>query len=534
MNLREAAADIIGGGQYSSALTETAVVQAEAQTAIAETQATRQNMDSAITALSEANRLIEREREDAKWTRLSGDQKAGNDAIDREAAIPLARWAFSGGDPFTKAAVWNKTNFAFGVGIDGPTGPEPEENEALKVLRAFWWERGNQSAMFSTLRQYERSNQLLCDGDLFLLLFVDAAGMVRVRRYDPLSVAAVVPDPEDPGRPLYYACKYQKKTLNVKTGQLRQADGAKQEVRYYPDFQNTEQDADPLYDVVHAEGVDASYRMDGDDKANTYMLHVPLNRVRESGFGVSEVAAFVKWFLAAKRLLENQATVFAATARLMNQISVAGTASDLTALAGTIKDSIGDATDELNTEGMSHVAMNLLPEGMEMKSERASSRANEAWQVDRMLRMRGAAGSGQALHYLADPENANLATTTSMELPVLRNMEGYQALWKGTYRSLCDFVLLQNDIDSLTAEYDIPVPPMIQPEIGTTAGALMDAADAGYLTQEQASRGLLQLFGSDDLHTDLKAIADEAEERAAQAPAGAARPLEPEDEEEEG
>ena len=541
MNLRTSVADRIGGGQYSDALAEVAgaqreaaMVRAEAQVAIAETHSTRETLGSAISALGEASRLIEREREDAKWTNISADQKGGNDAIPREKAIPLARWAFSGGCPFTKAAVWNKTNFAFGTGIDGPTGPDAETNTALQILRAFWWEQSNQSAMFSTARQYERSNQLLCDGDLFLLLFLDAAGMVRVRRYDPLSVASIVPDPEDPSRPLYYACKYQRKELNVHTGQMVQAPGAKQKVRYYPDFQNTEQDADPLYSVVHGEGVDDTYRMTGEGQANVYMMHVPLNRVRESGFGVSEVAASVRWFLASKRIVEDQATISAATARLMNRISVAGTPGDLTALATTIKDSIGDASDELNEGGMSHAAMNLMPEGMEMKSERASSRATDAWQNDRMIRMRGAAGTGQALHYLADPENASLATTRTMELPVLRSFETYQALQIDTYRNLCGFELLQNGIDPQEAEYDIPAPAMLQTEVGATAGALMDAGDAGYMTQPLVSRALLQLFGSDDIHTDLKAIADEAEARAAQAPAVAALQVEPEPEEEEG
>ena len=542
MNLLTSVADIIGGGQYSNALAEAGdaeraatIAEAEALVAITETHTTRETLGSAISALSEASRLVERAREDSKWTNLSADQKGGADAIPREKAIPLARWAFSGGCPFTKAAVWNKTNFAFGTGIDGPTGPEPESNQALQILRAFWRERSNQSAMFSTLRQYERSNQLLCDGDLFLLLFVDATGAVRVRRYDPLRIASIVPDPEDPSRPLYYACKYQKQELNVKTGQLRQASGAKQELRYYPDFQNTEPEADPLYSVVHGEGVDDNYRMtgNGDEKqANVYMMHVPINRVRESGFGVSEVAASVRWFLASKRIVEDQATISAATARLMNQISVAGTASDLTSLAATIKDSIGDASDELNEGGMSQGAMNLMPEGMELKSDRASSRATDAWQNDRMMRIRGAAGTGQALHYLADPENASLATTRTMELPVLRNFEGYQALQIDMIRNLCDFVLLQNDIDPLTAEYDIPAPAMIQPEVGPAAGALMDAGDAGYLTREWVSRGLLQLFGSDDLHTDLKAIADEAEARAAQAPAVAALQVEPDEDDE--
>jgi hypothetical protein len=514
MRLREAAADIITGGQYSAALSE-------AQAAAAESRETAARMDVATQALSEASRLVERAREDAAWTNLSTDQQSGADAIPRDKAVPLARWAFSGGDPFTKAAVWNKTNFAFGVGIDGPTGPDPDNNTALQILRAFWWERSNQSAMFSTLRQYERSNQLLIDGDLFLLLFVDAAGMVRVRRYDPLSVVSMVPDPDDPGRPLYYATKYQRRELNVKTGTMQQALGAKQEVRYYADFQNIERDADPWYDVVPHE----------DYNRDVYMLHVPLNRIRESSFGVSEVAGSVRWFLAAKRALEDLATISASTARLMNQISVAGTASDLTALASTIQDSISDATDELDEHGMSHAAMNLLPAGMEVKSERASSRANEAWQLDRMLRMRGAAGSGQALHYLADPENANLATSTSMELPVLRNFESYQALWVDTYRSLCNFVLERNGIDPQDAQYDIPAPRMLQTEVGATAGALMDAGDTGYLTQEQVSRNLLELLGSDDLHTDLKAVADEADARAAQAPAVVALQAMPEEEE---
>jgi hypothetical protein len=54
----------------------------------------------------------------------------------------------------------------------------------------------------------------------------------------------------------------------------------------------------------------------------------------------------------------------------------------------------------------------------------------------------------------------NLATSTSMELPMLKNFGGYQELWKGGYRDLFSMVLGE-DIDEEPAEIDIELPPIL-------------------------------------------------------------------------
>jgi hypothetical protein len=54
-----------------------------------------------------------------------------------------------------------------------------------------------------------------------------------------------------------------------------------------------------------------------------------------------------------------------------------------------------------------------------------------------------ASGSGLAKHWLADPDNANRATTLSMAEPVLRRVSGVQNLWIGYMTELCRYAVDQ-------------------------------------------------------------------------------------------
>jgi hypothetical protein len=461
-----------------------------------------------IAVLSETNYELERAREDASWTRLAGG--AEQVAYDRYRVVPYARWMFQVGCPLTKGAVWNKTGFCFQAGIDGPAGPK---SAGVDILRSFWTERSNQAAMFSTIRQYERSNQLLLDGDLFLSLHEGADSMLLVRRFAPLRVRTIIVDPDDPGRPLYYAYERQGMTLNVAQGTQAYDGGV--DIRYAADWQNDDPALDPYYGAIPPEKL-MPWRM----------MHVPLNRVADSGFGVCDVAASLPWFQASKRIAEDQATVSKATAVFMSQLTVAGNASQIEAFASRFADQVGAATEERTANGNGYGPVSAMPPGVELNINRAGSQAGDAWQNSRMMRVAGVAGMSQALHYLGDPENANLATARTMEAPVQVGFTVYQALQKDILRNQCDAQLRMHGIDPETVDYDIPVPAIIQPDAAEMAAQIMDAADGGYLTDDGASQRLLNLFGSDDQYQELEEIRKQREQRDGDRAAASAQALE--------
>ncbi|MCF8012617.1 MAG: hypothetical protein K9L56_15210, partial [Clostridiales bacterium] len=403
----------------------------------------------------------------------------------------------------TKAAVLNKTLFAFGEGVTGPTGEDAD------LLRDWWNDPQNQASMFSVPRQYERSNQLLCDGDLFLLLFVSPDGSVQIRRQEPLAIHNIITDPEDTSRPLYYVAKVDEKKLDAKEGRLKSTGNTK--LIYYRDYNNTDPNEDPLYQQVP------------DFDEDTFMMHVPLNRVQEGAFGVSEAAPAAKWFLRAQQIADDQATISKATARLMSEIIVEGSAGDVDNVAQMIANKMGDTTDDLHEDPDEQIFTAHTP-NVEMKQNRAGTGSSDAFKNSRMMRMPGAAQMGQSLHYLADPENANLATATSMELPVLKNFSGYQSIWQWTYRSMADFVLRVNGHDPEDVAYDIPMSRILREEISNPVQGLLDAGAMNHLNDEYVTRKLLEMFGSEDIHQDMK---DALEQTDSTEPAAAALEYEP-------
>ena len=113
---------------------------------------------------------------------------------------------------------------------------------------------------------------------------------------------------------------------------------------------------------------------------------------------------------------------------------------------------------------------------------------------------------GVGLHYLADPENAALATTRSMELPILRRCQAYQALWVEIYRCLFKFVLEHAGKDPLAVQYELPVPRMVEPDIQGVSNAIATLYDRHLLTPEQAGARGLELLGFDDVGREIEAL----------------------------
>lgn len=437
--------------------------------------------------------MLERYKEDAQWDTLSADTEAERPG-DRAEIRKLARWAFNGGEAFVKAAVWLKTAFCFGNGIDGPV--VPEDDPAYDVLMDFWHDVSNQASLFSTARQYERSNQLLVDGDLFLLVFSNPLP-IRVRRILPEIVTNVITDPDDTSRPLYYVTKSDKLKFDVKAG--TQTPTGEKKIRYYPDLLNDQGSDDPFANEVEAEE-------DG------HILHIPLNRITGQ-FGTSEAAASLNWLVRAKRIATDQATVSRSTAALMNLLTITGTPDNVAAIAAQFTaGSTEEGDDATHHAPPLPSAMNVMNEAARLEVSRKTTQGSDANTNSRLMMKPAAAGFGMTLHYLADPENANLATTTSMELPVLKNMVVYQALIVDMYRQLCNFALREANVNPRESEYDIPVPRMIEPEIEGIAKAILEGYAEGLLTRDQAATRLLTLLGVDDIGKELAALAEEVGE----------------------
>lgn len=440
-----------------------------------------------------SNWLQQRAQEDAGWQKLADDTTG--EGIELAKKIAWSRSMFKR-DPFAKRMVFSKTEFCFCSGIDGPRGkrkPRTEgddgqqQNPALQLLMDFWNDQGNQAAMFKAPMQVQRSNQLQLDGNLFLKLFVPASGPVRVRRYGTLLVNRIITDPNDASRPLYYASKIAEMQWDAGEAELEPTGQAKWE--YYRDINNTNPAEDPLHGLIPAE----------DD---VYMMHVTMNCTDDGGFGEPELITSLKWLQANKAIAEDQATISRATAALMNMLSAETTDEGaLDSLARSLR-SVTDADPDTPLAG----SVNVLSEGLDLKTGRASTNAGDAWQNGRMMRMAAGVGGGLPMHFMGDPENANLATSKSMELPTLKCLETYQTLWRSVYGDLFNFALLQAGYNPADVDYDIPMPHFVEEDIEAVAATVFDALDRGLLTEDQAAQRIMELLKLDDIPARLEEL----------------------------
>ncbi len=483
MKLREAALNLVTGGQYTRFLRDA--------------QEQRDDL-AALAYLRESSTfLYERAKEDLAWQNMAKDATRYL-TVDREDKIEWARRAYET-DAFAKRAVQLKTDFCFGSGIDGPrakTAPGENDDPNFAVLSDFWNDPGNQAALFSAPMQAMRSNQLQVDGGLFLLLFVRPGGAVSVRPFGATIVKKIVVDPEDATRPLYYACRVSDYQFDATAGGLKSVDGQSRWV-YYRDFRNTDPLRDPLEGQVPVD-------------PDVYMMHVPINCIRDGAFGESELLTSLKWLNAAKMIADDQATISKATAALMNRLTV--NTKSASALSN-LRQSLQSTTDSGGPKTPLAGSMNIMSDGVTLETSRSSTNAPDAWQNSRMMRLPAAVGVGMPLHYLGDPENANLATARVMDTPALKTLEAYQSLWRSIYVDLFTFALQARGLDADAVRYDIPLPVFVEADLAGTAAAIMDALDRGLVTFLQAAQRIMELLGLDDIPERLKELMEDAAAR---------------------
>ena len=432
----------------------------------------------------EYDKLYERWREDQKWN------KVGDDADDLATERQKARAAFAGGDSFVKAATLLMTYFCFGQGIDGPVAGTDENGEPNETVQAalddFWMAPDNQQTMFSTSAQHRRSNQLQLDGNIFVMLRV--SGKQTSVRYIPCGqVTDIITDPTDGSRVLYY--KTEQPILQWNNDSLTLDEGKDTKTVFYRDVYNTAPDNDPLNGQI--EGVEE----------NTWVQHTPINAIDDGAFGIPEPAAGLSWLALYTKIAENQATVSESTAALMNRLKVQATDPQIDTFKTELEATSQDPNQRLPG------AWNVIGPNTQLETARASTGASDARTDARTMLIPGMANWGFPLHFVSDPENANLATATAMERPALERLRGYQSVWIDAYRKMVSFALR---VAGLEHEwFDIPMPRILAPDLQQIGGVVRDAYADGLLTQRQASGWLLDFLGFDDVPAELEAIDEE-------------------------
>lgn len=414
-------------------------------------------------------------------------------------------------DGYIKRGINLHTDFVFGKGIDIPKAKSDVIME--EVVKPFWRDPVNRRNYFSFMAQQRRHRETSLSGELNILLKIDQITS-RVRLYPilPHEIIEVIPDKDEPGRPAFY--------------QLRHT------VREW-DFQRNQWKGTVDTDLqLHRAYRYKIFEASNDELARGLVYHVGLNEFFDLMRGESDIHACYEESESARDIAQDGATLSRANAEIGYKMIIKKGGK-------TVKDEVMeylktriDGANPTPAPGSEWVENDAVSrEWMQSRDTGAQSREKD----QRMMRMYGFAAMGFGEHYFGDASTGNLATSTSMELPVIKMIEGEQKFWESVYHDLVNFqidiaavggvisgeVVDREELEVETEEnrlIDIDFPPITQKEINRYVTAITGAESASLLPYKEAARLVMEAFGVNNIDealdelTDAKAIQDKIAE----------------------
>lgn len=343
-------------------------------------------------------------------------------------------------DPLAKQAVRLWTNYAVGTGITFKAmNGKAEDTATQSQLNRFAKYHRNKNFTGSRGQQ-ELSNQLLIDGELFFAVFTGGDVPV-IRTIDCLQIEDILTDPSDEKEILAY--KRVDRSSPPKT-------------MYYADWAA---DADKLAALRDPE----DKRKKVVTESDVVIYHAPFDKLGKRGNSL--LSCVLGWSNAHKTFMEKRVSIIAALARFAWNASVKGGAAAMAEFKQDFNSSLSGSsrTRERNPNNASG-GMFAHNQGVDLTPMPRATGAGDAKSDSDQLKLMFFAGVNFPQHYFGDASNANLATATAMELPVLKVLTGYQEFWKDVWRDLFAIVLGE-DIDDEPKTIHITLPSMLQDDL---------------------------------------------------------------------
>lgn len=441
------------------------------------------------------------------WTEVNKQQNANADIIQ----LARARYHWTSADraglrrPYgtSRRVVDMHGEYCFGGGVEAPTvqaDAGDADAEAIdEALREFWFYPPNQESCFSMAAQQELSSKLLVDGTLYFAMFEPTAGRpMLIRLLEPLEFGQAVTAPDDASKVLYHVRRYTPSKWSVQSASYLPT--GEEHVLYYKDI-----------DAESSDDIDDPYAEQLADKIAKDRFGHPI-KVLKVGDGHSLMFAMSVWEKEFNKVAADQVTLSASTAAMMNHAVVQGDQSDVDAVVAYLGQSGSDPTTAPKVAG----DWTVTNDAVKLDISRASFGANEANHTRRILHMSLATIGGVSLHYIGDPENANLATATAMEGPQLKHFEAYQGLWVYILRRLAMEAVKEYQRGRAILSIHIPMPDLVERDIMDTVDALKVANDEGWATDEQCALQFWTAIGAADPSAEAEKATEEADENGMQ------------------
>lgn len=382
--------------------------------------------------ISEAKQSVEDDLalEDAGWTNLSGTAGDVITEADRIINLKLSR-LYATKDPMGKQAIRLWTDYTFGSGMVWDT----EDKKAKKVLESFWDSKANQGVL-SARGQRRSSDKLLIDGEVFFAIFLGAEGKAKIRHIDPLEITEIITDPDDKEDVRFY-----RRQWTDSQGQSH--------VTIYRSILNIKNEA--TKDALGASIVKT-------DDALIY--HLTYNTITQRGNPLLLPAlVFMKYNT---KFIASRIGIMIALGKFAWKSKVKGGQATVDAIKAT--------TQDKEIAAGSHLVENLGVDTTPIKTETG---AQGAYQDGRMIKLMIAAAVGIPEQYFGDISIGNLATAKTVELPMMKMFQSYQAVWKDAYQDIDEIILEHANVPSDKWYIDRDSPAIAPVDILQAATALV-------------------------------------------------------------
>jgi len=421
--------------------------------------------------LQEAIRSVEDELklEDKGWINLSTGTGEVISGDARKANLKLSR-LYAIKDPLGRQAIRLWTDYTFGSGIAW----DAEDDKVKEALEAFWDAKANQSVL-SARGQRRGSDKLLIDGEVFFAIFLGANNESKIRCIDPLEITEIITDPDDKDDARFYR-------------------------RQWTDTKGSSHES--IYrSITNIEGKSVT-DMNGNvvthnDEALIY--HLTYNTTSQRGNPLLLPA--LDWMKEYRRFLASRIAIMLALSTFAWKRKVKGGQAAV--------DAIKAKTHGKDIPAGSDLIENLGVDSTPIKTETGAS---AAYQDGRMIKLQIAAAVGIPEQYFGDISIGNLATAKTVELPMMKMFQSYQAIWKGAFKDINEVVLEHSGIPEDKWYVDIDFPAIAPEDLAGIAQSLQ--AIVTVLPNLGDSRDVKQValmaLGIDDTAEVLDALAKES------------------------
>lgn len=455
-----------------------------------------------LTELLEAMTTYKRTLEDIGWINLSLTQSFDKDLIAGGYENMLKRCRlYYYNNPLAGHWIQLTTSFTFGQGI---SVPKAAASEIQEVINEFWNDPDNQKALTSKQSQIKLCDKLQYEGNLFVVLFVNKiTGNVKVRIFDALEIKDIIKDSDDRLRPLFYKRSITKRKYNFTSDSY---DMGTLNYVYYPDWQV----GDPEKYEIPANKIELE----------AFIYHVKINCDINDKFGVPVLYRGLDWIKAHKDMAGDLATLVKSLSILAWKKKVKGTPAQVAALKSVLHARIdlknvppAAGSTQIENEAVDTSPINIPTGGIKIGETGL-----------KQMQLMVCAASNIFYHYFGDPSTGNLATATSMELPMVKTFLANQECWSGIYNDILQFVVnkkieagkLKGEVElnketnrkiyktELDRFIDTDFPPILEKELKALAEALQIGIINNLISGETAAQIFQLAAGVNNVDEELE------------------------------